>query len=122
MEQKNKRTFGSMGEKIALDFLLKENFKIITQNYRVGRFGEIDIIATENEFLCFIEVKTRTSYLFGSPAEAVTKKKQHCIKMLAQIYTKQHNIRDKDLRFDIVEVMIDRNNGVKEINILRNAF
>ena len=98
MEQKNKRTFGSMGEKIALDYLVKENFNIIIQNYRVGKLGEIDIIASEKEFLCFIEVKTRTSNLFGSPSEAVNKKKQQCIKILAQIYTKQHNIKDKDLR------------------------
>lgn len=119
---KNKRTFGSFGEKIALEYLEKENFKIISQNYRVGRLGEIDIIASEKEFLCFLEVKTRTSYLFGAPSEAVNRKKQECIKRLAQIYIKQHNIRDKNLRFDIVEVIVDKKCNVKEINLLKNAF
>lgn len=124
MEQgnKNKRTFGSIGEKIAVEYLRKEDFNIIQQNYRVGRIGEIDIIATEKEYLCFLEVKTRTSYLYGTPSEAVNRKKQQCIKMLAQIYIKQHNFRDKNLRFDIVEVIVDKNCVVKEINLLKNAF
>jgi putative endonuclease len=58
---------GKTGEAEAQKYLLKENYKILEINFRC-RLGEIDIIAQDGEYLVFIEVKTRTSNLFGSPA------------------------------------------------------
>lgn len=126
-EEKNKREYGSLGEIIAYDYLIKNNFKILKQNYRYGRLGEIDIIALENDYVCFIEVKTRSSTLFGTPAEAVNYKKQNKIKKLAQIFLKENNLSDKPLRFDILEIILEynkyrRSNKVKYINLIRNAF
>lgn len=119
----NKRELGSFGENIAVDYLTKNNFIILERNYRYGRFGEIDIIARENEYICFIEVKTRSSNLFGTPSEAVNIKKQNSIKTLAQIYLKQMDMKNKNLRFDIVEILIQYNGlAVKCINLIRNAF
>lgn len=125
-DEKNKREYGSLGETIATNYLIKNNFKILKQNYRYRRLGEIDIIALENECVCFIEVKTRTSTLFGTPAEAVNYKKQNRIKRLAQIFLKESNLSDKPLRFDILEIIMEYNkfgsNKVKYINLIRNAF
>lgn len=121
----NKRCFGSIGEKIAIDYLIKNGFTIIDKNYRSGRFGEIDIIAAENEYICFIEVKTRTSNLFGAPIEAVGYEKRKKIKALAWIYIKHKNLGEKNMRFDIVEVTGKRVNEEfipDNINLVRSAF
>lgn len=123
--ENNKRSFGSLGEKIAADYLVKHGYKIITRNYRVGRFGEIDIIAREKEYICFIEVKTRTGTFFGMPSEAVNRKKQEVIARLASIYINQYGLYDSNPRFDIVEVLVGRKGGfvkVESINIIKNAF
>ena len=121
----NKRSFGSIGEKIAADYLTKNGFTILDQNFRSGRFGEIDIIAAENEYICFIEVKTRTSSLFGTPIEAVGYEKRRKIKALAWIYLKHKNLGERNMRFDIVEVTGKRVNEEfipNNINLVRSAF
>jgi len=121
----NKRGFGSLGEKLAEDYLIQNGFKILERNYRVGRIGEIDIIATENDYICFIEVKTRTGSLYGLPIEAVGHTKRKKIKELALIYLKQKRMIDKNIRFDIVEVMGNRTGDkfeMEKINIVSSAF
>lgn len=125
LENKNKRTLGSMGEKFALDYLTANNYKLLAQNYRVGRLGEIDIIARENEYICFIEVKARSSALFGTPAEAVGRRKQENIRKLASIYLDRHQMQDQCVRFDIVEVIFSKAGegfNVKKINLIKDAF
>jgi putative endonuclease len=123
----NKRSFGGYGERVAAEFLKKNGFSIIECNYRYGRLGEIDIISFENEYICFVEVKTRSSVLFGMPSESVTRRKQEKIRRLAEVYLKQHAYKSKFPRFDIVEIFTRRlpdDNGyeVKEVNLIRNAF
>lgn len=143
---------GFLGEDYAANYLENHNFNILERNFRFGKFGEIDIIALENEYICFIEVKTRTSILFGMPSESVNTNKQKKIKSLAQIYLKRKRLLNTNIRFDIIEVFLEygknnkytnrdsythfntNNTGrnmnkdignyvqVKEINLIRNAF
>jgi putative endonuclease len=125
VESMNKRGFGSIGENIATDYLEKNGFTILDRNYRSGRYGEIDIIASENEYICFIEVKTRTSSLFGTPIEAVGYEKRQKIKALAWTYIKYKNLGVRNMRFDIVEITGRRRNEEflpDNINLVRNAF
>ncbi len=125
MANKNTRAIGTEGEKIAVEFLTENGFTILKTNYRVGRIGEIDIIAREGEYICFIEVKTRKSCSFGNPSESVTFKKQEKIKLLASIYLTNTGNIDERIRFDIVEILMKNNNGSKEINVInliKNAF
>ncbi len=121
----NKRSFGGIGERIAADYLVKNGFTILEKNYRSGRFGEIDIIAVENEYICFVEVKTRTSILFGTPIEAVSYKKIKKIKALAWTFIKHKNLGERNMRFDIVEVSGKKANEefiLDHINLVRSAF
>jgi len=120
----NKRAFGSSGEKRAIEYLKNSGYYITAVNYRYGRLGEIDIIARDGDYLCFVEVKTRSSSAFGTPAEAVTKRKQDRIKKLAQIYISQNSLFDTNIRFDIIEVFIskDINGSASYINLIKNAF
>ncbi len=121
----NKRGFGSIGENIAAEYLVRNGFAILDRNYHSGRYGEIDIIAAENEYICFIEVKTRTSSLFGTPIEAVGYEKRQKIKALAWTYIKHKNLGVRNMRFDIVEVTGKRKNETflpDKINLVRDAF
>lgn len=74
----DKKNIGNMGEDMACDFLEKEGYTIIKNNYR-KTIGEIDIVAKKNNTIHFIEVKTRSlSSLetFGLPQDAVSRSKQ----------------------------------------------
>jgi putative endonuclease len=118
-------SFGKTGENVAVDFLSRNGYQIIHRNFRVGRLGEIDIIAQENEYICFIEVKTRSNTSFGTPSESVTRKKQDVIKKVASIYLTRNNVYSSNVRFDVVEVYARRvldGIKVKKINIIKNAF
>lgn len=110
-----------MGEEIAAEHLRKNGFKILSRNFRVGRLGEIDIIAREKDYICFIEVKTRRNNSFGSPAEAVGRSKQESIIKLANIYLSRFNSHNQNVRFDVAEVFMSKDNSA-EINLIRNAF
>lgn len=121
----NNRKFGTIGEQLAAEYLENKGFTILDRNYRSGKIGEIDIIAAENEYICFVEVKTRTGSLFGTPAEAVGYEKRQKLKALAWIYLKHKKLFNKNMRFDIVEVIGKRWNDefiTEQINLIRSAF
>lgn len=121
----NNKEFGKAGEQLAADYLAENGFTILDMNFRSGRFGEIDIIATEREYICFIEVKTRTGNAFGTPAEAVGPSKKQKLRSLAWIYLKQKGLGERYMRFDIVEVTGKRGREGfihESINLIRGAF
>jgi putative endonuclease len=125
METVNNQSTGKIGEKAALEYLQKKSYKILATNFRFSRLGEIDIIAADGEYICFIEVKTRSSTLFGMPSEAVNRRKQNNIVKIAQVYLKQHNLSECCVRFDIVEIMVKKTCGhaeVEGINLIKDAF
>lgn len=124
-EKVNKRQFGRLGEELAATYLSQNGYRLLDKNYRAGRMGEIDIIAAEREYICFIEVKTRTSSLFGAPCEAVDRRKQENIRKLAWVYLKHKSLTEKSIRFDIVEITGGNKDGgfvADKINLIRNAF
>lgn len=65
-----KQIEGKTGEDMATEYLLKKGYMIICRNFRCFQ-GEIDIVARDNDYLVFIEVKTRTSTKYGEAREAV---------------------------------------------------
>ena len=141
----NKKVLGKLGEDVAVSVLESNGYRIIERNFRIGRLGEIDIIARDSEFICFVEVKTRTCDYFGMPSEAVGKKKQEKLRTLAMAYLKIKGLQHRYIRFDIAEIYVDRSgtssendgsNGrssgliveggnclsVSNVNIIKNAF
>lgn len=122
MDNTNKKIVGAYGEREAINFLRNNNYTIYENNYIWSRMGEIDIIAGKNEYICFIEVKTRSSNLYGMPSEAVDIKKQDQIRKLANYYIIKKNLTEKNIRFDVIEVFIKRGMITERINHIKNAF
>ncbi len=108
-----------IGERSACAYLHQKGYRIIERNFAI-KWAEIDIIATTNSAIIFIEVKRRGSEDFGTPGQAVNRKKQHKIKMAAQIYLQKNKI-EKDVRFDVVEVHGKSNEECRIVHI-ENAF
>ena len=93
---------GKCGEDYAAQYLKVHGYKILERNYK-NKIGEIDIIAKRKNTLVFVEVKTRKSNEFGTPAQAVTYYKKQKIVNTAKHYLAQ-NPTDMDISFDVIEV------------------
>ena len=115
------RKKGSQSEKIALDYLQKNNFSILNQNWRSGRYGEIDIIANDKNTseLVFIEVKSRSTSI-DDAKELVTKNKQRQLYKLAKSYLYLNSRENCSCRFDVIAVKISKKGNALEH--IRNAF
>ena len=98
----NKRQTGTSYEIKAEEYLIKKGYKILERNFR-NRSGEIDIIAKDGEYFCFIEVKYRTTNDFGSPFEAVDYRKQNQIRKMARYYLMRNKLSEwTACRFDVI--------------------
>lgn len=113
------RLTGAYGEQAAAQYLRKNGYTLVAANYRTF-VGEIDIIAEKNEYICFVEVKTRKMGGLCAPAEAVDGRKISNLRGSAAAFLERFPT-DKKVRFDIIEVLTDGEKAA-EINHIKNAF
>lgn len=113
------QTMGKAGEETALEFLQQQGYSLVCRNYRC-RFGEIDLILRKDNLLIFAEVKTRRSQRYGLPRESVTPSKQNTIRKTALQYIQRYQIREMQLRYDVIEVY--QNVIPEKVIHLANAF
>jgi len=121
--EKNKQTphdLGKSGEKIALNYLIDNKYKVIARSYRLFR-GEVDIIAYDQKTLVFVEVKTRRSTDYGFPEESVNPSKQQQIRKIAQGFLAKNNLQNVECRFDVISLSFDEKEGYS-IRHIKNAF
>ena len=122
----SKSEIGSHGESIACKFLKKEGYKILERNKHESH-KEIDIIASNKDYIAFVEVKTRSvdEDLFnpyGTPASAVTFSKRERLIFAARSYLRA-NPTDKQPRMDVIEVYLKKGTKtVLKINHFENAY
>lgn len=107
MGQRTTSKAGKFGEEFAVNLLLNKGYKILQKNFR-SRFGEIDIIAMDGDYLVFVEVKTRWNINFGLPEEAVTQSKIWKITRTAEFYMLKHPNNAKKQRIDVVSLLINK--------------
>ena len=117
----NNKKIGDLGENIAVDYLYSIGYSIIEKNFRC-KTGEIDIISQNKNTICFIEVKTRHSKNYGEPCEAVNHFKRIKIYRTAYIYVQKNKLYKYNIRFDIIEIMINSNKNSYNIKLIKNAF
>lgn len=116
MDSINKRETGREYEQKAADFLQGRGYKVIKRNYYC-HYGEIDIIAEENGYTVFIEVKYRKDGMSGSPEGAVNHvKRQHIRQAALDFLIKAYGTEEIPCRFDIVAVT------GKQIHLIKDAF
>lgn len=111
-----KRT-GDYGEQLALLYLEARGYRLLEKNWRYGR-KELDLVLQEGVTIVFVEVKTRATDVYGTPAEAVTAQKRRNLLLAAQAYLQHNGLLDVPARFDVVEVLLPR----REIRQIKNAF
>lgn len=120
-EKTEKRITGDIGETYTCDYLVGKGYEIISRNFTC-KYGEIDIVAVNDKYIAFVEVKTRHQNPMVRPCLSVNKSKQIKIMRSAYIFLKEHNINLQP-RFDISEVYLKRNtNKLYSINYIKNAF
>jgi putative endonuclease len=112
---------GKRGEKIAVHFLQRSGYKVLFRNFHAKCGGEIDLVCRDRQanVLVFVEVKTRTTNLFGDPHEAVTLRQQESIFRAAKEWLRMLDDAEIPYRFDIVEVVMEPQ---REVRLIRNAF
>ncbi|HAR61851.1 MAG: YraN family protein [Candidatus Margulisiibacteriota bacterium] len=110
----NNKTIGDTGEHLAIDYLKKEGISIVTTNFH-SRYGEIDIIALDNDTLCFIEVKNYSPRNYISVYHAISKQKKQKIIKTARYYLLKNQVTCP-CRFDALLI------SGKVIEYIKGAF
>lgn len=114
-------TSGSVGESCAAEYLSKCGYRILERNYH-SRFGEIDIIAENDQYIIFTEVKTRRELSLVNPEQAVTPAKQRRIAKTALLYLQSHPTGLQP-RFDVIGIVTaGEKHAVQSLQHIENAF
>jgi putative endonuclease len=113
------RDIGICGEDFVCQRLIKNGFKILARNV-YSRSAEIDIVAEQDDTLCFIEVRTRKTATFGHPAETIDNKKKNSVRRAAEAYLMRlgMNAQQRPIRFDVATIVWDK----MEFMYFENAF
>jgi len=116
----NNKQLGAIGEKYAVNYLKRKNYKILQLNFSCC-YGEIDIIAKHKNSIVFVEVKTRRSTNFGKGMEAVNFYKQQKLRKVALYYLNKNAPSFSNIRFDVIDILIQNEHEIKIEHIV-NAF
>jgi len=115
-----RQQLGESGEELACRELGSRGYAIVARRYRT-RYGEIDIVARDGDFVVFVEVKLRTTGEFGAAAESVTPWKQRRVVAMAVDYLSRNGLTDRPCRFDVVAVDLT-DSGEPKITVIASAF
>ena len=122
MSGEKSRLLGRWGERLAAGFLREKGYAIRDANWSC-RFGELDLVAEDRGYLCFVEVKLRKTGAFGSPGEFVDRRKREKLRAAAELYL-QKNPTCLQPRFDVVEIYAPQGTDTPNprVNHIENAF
>lgn len=117
-DQPHTRAQGRLGEDEAVAWLLRQGFRVVARNVRT-RGEELDLIATEGEVLCFVEIKARATGTYGPAIEAISATQQRRIARAAALYLVRKPWPGP-CRFDVVA--LDLIDGAWRFTLVRDAF
>lgn len=118
---RSRQDVARLGEAAAVAALRDAGYRILDTNVRLRR-GELDVVAEQQGVIVFIEVKSRRSALYGTPAEAVTARKRRTLVGLAAAYLARRAFAGRPCRFDVAEVWCGRDGRPARVAIIRDAF
>lgn len=99
----SKQIFGRWGEDAAAEYLAANGYMVLERNVHSAH-GEIDIVASKEGLLVFVEVKTRRSHTFAYPEDSVTLRKQAYMLSAAEDYLQAHPESGESWQFDVIAV------------------
>ena len=122
MSGEESRRLGRWGEDLAAKFLVGKGYRVLDRNWKC-RFGELDLVAEGEGYLCFVEVKLRRTQRFGTGAEQVDQRKREKLRTAAELYLQTHPAVLQP-RFDVIEVLAPNGLGTKnpKIRHIEGAF
>ncbi len=100
------KNIGNFGEKIAKNFLLSRGYEIREQNLRLGH-KEIDLIAQDQNWVIFIEVKTNACY-WQDPEFALSSKQIRTLKKAISSYCFHNRINKNHIRLDLITITLNK--------------
>ncbi|WP_413377449.1 YraN family protein [Paenibacillus taichungensis] len=113
---------GRLGEEAACDCLREHDYRILRQNWRC-RSGEIDIVASHEGMIIFIEVRSRSGTgQYGTPQESVDIRKMQQVRATASVYLQMTGETNHQIRFDVIAVILDKAGGTVSVDHIINAF
>ena len=115
----DRRGYGDEGEEATARLLESQGYQIRSRNFRC-RYGEIDLVAEKDDTICFVEVRMRSSAIWGDPSNSVSWAKQRRVVKAALHYLLAYGVHGKMIRFDVVSVIGRGRDAVLEH--LPNAF
>ena len=123
---------GAYGERVARQHLEGLGYAILQTNYRC-RWGEVDIVAQQEDTLVFVEVRTKQHLTYGTPQESISQRKMDRLVATAQTYLQEHgpehghdsghaNQSPPHWRIDMIAVLLAPNGAVAEVQHIPNAI
>jgi putative endonuclease len=120
MKTSRRQSIGHLGESIAAVFLEKKGYTILERNYRTPH-GEIDLIVSQDEFIAFVEVKTRTSSSLGPPEISITSRKIEHMRNAAEYFIQQHPEMVNDWRIDAITIQLNTDQSAPLVDHFENV-
>jgi len=110
-----RQALGAHGEALTAAWYEANGYEVLARNWRC-REGELDLVVCRARVIVFCEVKTRSSTVFGTPAEAVTHDKRRRLRALAAKWLEGSPVRPRQIRFDVASVLGGR------VEVIEGAF
>lgn len=101
--------------------LRARGYRILDRNVQYRR-GELDVVAEDRGTIVFVEVKSRRTAAYGTPAEAAGGRKRRRLLTAAQVYLARRRLSGRPCRFDVAEVRMSPGGQVLRVEILCDAF
>ena len=95
---------GKSGEDAAVDFFAEKGFTVLERNVRCGRYGELDLVLSQDNIIVFAEVKKRNNKAFGGAVYSISRKKLASLRRNAEWYIANRNLQGKVFRFDLIAI------------------
>jgi putative endonuclease len=109
---------GKKGETIAVNHLISNDYHILDRNYR-WKNSELDIICVKDDMLIIVEVKTRSTSVFGEPYLSVNRSKQRQLIKVTNKYIELNGI-NMEVRFDVISIVLNKRS--MDLEHIENAF
>ena len=114
-----RQRFGELGERVAERWLRRHGWTVVSRRFRNGR-RDIDLVATQDGTVAFVEVKARTGEAFGDPVEGVHWRKRRELVRSARVWIDRHGAPEERYRFDVVGVLFHA--GRVRVRHVQDAF